>query len=304
MKKSSPGIYLYAFWTVVTVSWWALAFWPVDVSPGWLTIAREVCFGVRDSGLPDTAGWMTLMLAPLGMLIGIFVVWGDEIVDSFGMMRRHFWGAVCLGVLIGAPLASAVWIGKFTADAMELSRADEGAFDASNIGAMPPGYPRLNRTAPDFSLVDQHGNTVSPADWQGKVVIMTFAYAHCATVCPMVVHRLVRAMEMKPDYPVQPVIVTLDPWRDTPSSLASLVKRWELPDGYQLLSGSPEAVSAMLEAYNAGGSRDEQTGEIAHPPLYYVIDTEGKLAYGLNNPPVDWLVEAGRRVATAGPTTN
>jgi cytochrome oxidase Cu insertion factor (SCO1/SenC/PrrC family) len=75
------------------------------------------------------------------------------------------------------------------------------------------------------------------------------------------------------------VVVTLDPWRDTPSRLPSLAKGFDLGADAYVLSGSVDEVNALLDRWNVARGRDEKTGEVAHPPLVYVLDAEGRIGY-------------------------
>jgi cytochrome oxidase Cu insertion factor (SCO1/SenC/PrrC family) len=75
------------------------------------------------------------------------------------------------------------------------------------------------------------------------------------------------------------VVVTLDPWRDTPSRLPSLAEDYERGDDAFVLSGAVGDVAALLERWNVPHDRDEQTGAISHPPLVYVLDAEGRIAF-------------------------
>ena len=43
---------------------------------------------------------------------------------------------------------------------------------------------------PPIGLVDQRGDTVTLELFRGRPVIVAFAYAHCATECPLIVHDL------------------------------------------------------------------------------------------------------------------
>jgi hypothetical protein len=72
----------FAGWLAVTATWWALAFAPLPVPDAWLAAARAVCFGTLPNGLPDTWGWMLLVLGPLSMLAFLLAVWGREVGSS------------------------------------------------------------------------------------------------------------------------------------------------------------------------------------------------------------------------------
>jgi cytochrome oxidase Cu insertion factor (SCO1/SenC/PrrC family) len=130
---------------------------------------------------------------------------------------------------------------------------------------------------------------------------MTFAYGHCQIVCPALVHRLRGALASYPGPPPPLVVVTLDPWRDTPGALAGVARAWQLDrlDGARVLSGPVPDVLAALAAYGIGFSRDEKTGDIAHPGLIYVLDGEGRIAFRFLDPPVSWLVESALRLERA-----
>jgi cytochrome oxidase Cu insertion factor (SCO1/SenC/PrrC family) len=75
------------------------------------------------------------------------------------------------------------------------------------------------------------------------------------------------------------VIVSLDPWRDTPSRLSHLAEHWQVGSDGTVLSGSVEDVEATLDAWNVARDRNELTGDVAHPPLVYLLDAEGTIAY-------------------------
>jgi cytochrome oxidase Cu insertion factor (SCO1/SenC/PrrC family) len=76
------------------------------------------------------------------------------------------------------------------------------------------------------------------------------------------------------------LIVTLDPWRDTPSRLPSLAESWQLPAGEAfVLSGAVEQVESVLNAWNIPRTRNESTGDVTHPSLVYVVDKNGRIAF-------------------------
>jgi protein SCO1/2 len=258
-------------------------------TPEWLTRTRDVCFGTLPNGLPDTYGWMTLVMSPLSMLGGILVLWGAGIVADIRTLRLSRAGTVVLLVLFGVPMAEVMWVGHKTGKALS---AMEPLPDNTVTENLPADYPRLTKPAADFSLVNQRGETVTKSTLQGKITVVTFAYAHCATVCPLVIKTLNDSMArlQRPD--VTGVVVTLDPYRDTPGSLPGLAETWELNSQTHLLSGEPETVNQMLKAYNVATDRDENTGEIAHLAIFYVLDEAGRLVYAFNNPSGKWLDEA------------
>jgi protein SCO1/2 len=143
--------------------------------------------------------------------------------------------------------------------------------------------------------VDQHGATVSIAALRGRPVLLTFAYAHCTTVCPIVVQEVVRAQRGLGDVRPVVVVVTLDPWRDTPSRLPAMAQQWGLPADAHVLSGSVPAVEAALDRWSVPRSRDTTTGEVTHPQVVYVLDRDGRVAYSVTGD-ADAIVELTGRL--------
>lgn len=288
---------LWAFiaWLAVTAMWWALAFAPLPVPSEWLAAARSVCFGSQPNGLPEPWGWAALIASPLSMLAFLLAVWGRELAAELTALWRVRLGKVALLALAAVPLLGMGWVGERVA----LARQIESAATLETLPAeLPAAYPRSDEAAPALGLVNQDGEIVELTDFAGRPVLMTFAFAHCKTVCPVVVHTVRTAAEELPELDPAVVVVTLDPWRDTPSSLPTLVKSWKL-EGREshVLSGEVDQVLAVLQAWNVPWQRDELTGDVTHPALIRVVGADGGLGYAFNGPPVDWVVAAAERLA-------
>jgi cytochrome oxidase Cu insertion factor (SCO1/SenC/PrrC family) len=161
-------------------------------------------------------------------------------------------------------------------------------------GPLPEAYARTALPAPDFTLVDQHGAEVTLSKLD-RPVVLSFAFAHCRTMCPLLI-RTLQEWSKRDDAArargAELLVVTLDPEHDTPETLPELAKAWSFGPRRRVLSGKVDSVLAVLEAYKVPRVKDATTGEITHPGLVYVVDTEGKIAYTLNNPSVQWLTDA------------
>ncbi len=263
----------------ITALWWALALWPVPAAgaPAWLLRTRAVCFGTSPSGLPDGYGWLTLIGQPVLMLAMLYVIWGDAVVAGVRWLGRLRAGRIGLAGATALLFAALVAAGARVASAVG---PEPGV--AASVPALES--PRLNRPAPRLDLVDQRGERVTLARFRGRVVLLAFAYAHCETVCPLVVHDVLRARELAADVAPVVVIVTLDPWRDTPARLAAIAERWRLgggADGF-VASGDTNAVTATLDRWDVARQRDLRTGEVAHATPVYLIAPDGRVAYAVS----------------------
>lgn len=260
----------------VTVSWWVLALWPVGgAGPEWLLRTRDVCFGSIGDGLPDTAGWVVLVGQPIGMVALLAVVWGAELRAALARTMAGPAGQAVVGIVAAALVAGLCGV------VVRVRTAGQEPF-ATGAGAIAAQLTRINDPAPALTLTNQHGREVSLESFRGRPVIVAFAYAHCETVCPLIVSDLLSARERAGADPPPVLVVTLDPWRDTPSRLPSIATRWKLPDGMHVLSGPADVVERTLNGWRVPRVRNQKTGDISHPSMVYVIDPAGRIAYVVN----------------------
>ncbi len=280
------ALWLYGFWTLTTAAWFwlALASLP-ETAPAWLAQTRQVCFGTLDNGLPDLHGWISLA-APLPMLLSLLVLMGADLSAQLRRLAAALAGRLLALLLVAAPFGILAFAGVQVARAPRLAVAVE-------TGALPPDYPQALDDCPDFQLQDQDGQPVDARSLQGQLTLLTFAYAHCETVCPGMIENFRSAARQTG---VRAVVVTLDPRRDTCGTLAGLGNHWKLPTGSLLLSGEVDQVEATLKAFGMTFERDEKTGDIAHPALVYVLDGRARIRYRFASPSQGWLVEACERL--------
>lgn len=286
-------------WLVVTVGWWVLAFAPLPVPAEWLDQARAVCFGSSPSGLPDNYGWVLLVLGPLSMLGFLLAVWGAELGVGLRRVARRSWGVALIVWIAAGLLGGGLWVAR-RVDAAQ--RAAAAYAPLTEEERLPDAYPRGFEPAPALGLVDQNGATVGLPALAGKTVLVSFAFAHCVTVCPVLIGTLHAAIEGLPPTDTAVVVITLDPWRDTPANLPAIAKAWRLERiaDARVLSGEVEQVNAVLAEWGAGGNRDEATGEISHPGLIFVLDEQSRIAFRFLNPPRGWLIDAVARLHREG----
>ena len=272
---------------IVTVSWWALALWPVQAdAPEWFLLTREVCFGSTADSLPSAVGWMLLVGQPAGMVLLLAVVWGHELRAGMALVTARFAGQVTVGVV------SALMVAGLGATINRVRTAGNDTFSTGEA-ELAQQLTRLSDPAPALALTDQSGRELTLAAFRGRTVIVTFAFAHCQTVCPLVVQDVLAASRRAEGRPPAVLVVTLDPWRDTPSRLPSIARAWGMREDAYVLSGEPEAVERTLNAWRVPRTRNQKNGDILHPTIVYVIDQDGRITYALNGS-VDMIAAALR----------
>lgn len=263
---------------VITAAWWALALWPLEpTAPQWLLRTREVCFGATHSGLPHAGGWLLLIGEPIGLIGFLLVVWGAELRDGLARMQSRLAGRVLVLAVVVA-----VVTGLF-ASVRRVAATSGGGGEPFALNAELPA--RGTAPAPALLLADQHGEQVSLAQFGGRWVLITFAFGHCDDICPVIVEhtRRGRADEGATDIPI--LVVSLDPWRDTPDRLPGIASTWQLEGEDRVLSGSIDVVNATLDRWRIARERDPNSGMIAHGSTIVLVDPAGREAWRVEGAP-------------------
>ncbi len=276
-------------WLLGTMGLWGFAFYDsgdISAQSEWLQQARTACFGTDAHGLPDAGGWLLLTLAPLLFLLSLLIAFGKDLRLSLLAFNRQKLGRGLLVVTALLTLSHAAWAASEVMERRNIALASELSFQT---GDFPENYPQTYSEAPDFSLVNYQGEDVTLSQYKGKAVILTFAFAHCQTVCPALISSAKKALSDFATDEVQLVVVTIDPWRDTQSALQSIHEKWELPENAVVLSGSEQEIQNILADYKYSSQRDEKTGDVVHPAIMHVVSPAGVLSYTFNNPSPEWL---------------
>jgi protein SCO1/2 len=273
-RQGKAALAALALILAITASWWALALWPMNsATPAWLARTRLVCFGAALDGLPNAGGWLLLLGQPLGMLIILLAVWGSEVRAGVRGLMEHVAGQLAVGLVI-----SGVAFG-LVSTAVRARDAGAQPFSSSPAAALARQLTRVSDAPPAMALTDQAGQTVRLDQFLGRPVLVTFAYAHCSTVCPLTVSDVLLARDRLGTSPPVVLVLTIDPWRDTPSRLPTIAAQWGLTGDAHILSGDAETVERALSAWRIPRVRNEKTGDISHPSIVYVIGADGRITY-------------------------
>jgi cytochrome oxidase Cu insertion factor (SCO1/SenC/PrrC family) len=138
-----------------------------------------------------------------------------------------------------------------------------------------------NVRAPSFTLRDQRGAMVSPADLRGRVIALTFLDTQCLNLCPLQASLLgaVQA-DLGSRSPFSIVVVSVRPEADTPENIAAFATAHGLQSGFFWLTGSKTQLSSVWDSYGIGVQ--VANGDLAHSSIIYLIDRGGyeRIAFG------------------------
>jgi len=139
----------------------------------------------------------------------------------------------------------------------------------------------------NWSLVDHQGEVKTRASFKGKYLLIYFGFTFCPDVCPVelkkmahVVDRLDKELK-RPDL-IQPLFISLDPWRDSVDQIRTYVKQFH--PRLLGLTGTPaqcEEIAKNFRVFVDARNKEREFEEdyvVDHSIWVYMLDKEGKYA--------------------------
>ncbi len=135
-----------------------------------------------------------------------------------------------------------------------------------------------------INLIDQTGRMVTQENFHEAPTLIYFGFTYCPDVCPLAlqVEKATLARIGQQGQVIQPVLITLDPARDTPEKLAAYVSSKAFPDGLSGLTGTPAQIDAAAKAFKVAYSKESDSTSaseylIAHSSFLYLMDENWRL---------------------------
>lgn len=132
-----------------------------------------------------------------------------------------------------------------------------------------------------FTLTDHTGKARTQADPDGLPQLLFFGYANCPGICTAALPLMgdVTAKLAKSDIAIRPVMITVDPTRDTAENMAEPLTYFH-PD-FLGLTGEEDALDAAYKAFSvdhAVAYEDPDYGPVyTHGSLIYLMDAKGQV---------------------------
>jgi protein SCO1/2 len=136
------------------------------------------------------------------------------------------------------------------------------------------------RQAPAIDLRSYQGRRVTLAEYRGRAVLVTFLYANCPDVCPLIASNLRVALNLLGSRAkqAQVIAVSVDPRGDTPAAVARFLQTHEMAGRMQYLIGSARELAGTWAAWDVGSKREVgQPDLVAHDALVYGVSASGRL---------------------------
>jgi protein SCO1 len=178
-------------------------------------------------------------------------------------------GAVAVGAGVGIGIAVA---------------ADSGGGSTANAAPADAGtfWEAGARKAPDFSLRDQSGRTISLRSLRGRPVVIAFIDPVCRNHCPFEA-RILNDVTRRVPAGSKPAVVavSVNPWGQAPANLRVDAEKWHLVPQWRWALGSYDALSQVWKRYAIGVQIRTKTlsgvtvHEVDHTEGAYVVDRHG-----------------------------
>jgi cytochrome oxidase Cu insertion factor (SCO1/SenC/PrrC family)/thiol-disulfide isomerase/thioredoxin len=146
---------------------------------------------------------------------------------------------------------------------------------ASTNPYLDPGTP-LSAPAPDFTLTDQFGRSMSLSSYRGKVVILAFNDSQCTTICPLTTQAMVEAKQLLGAAGARVALLGVDANPDATSvaDVRAYSQAHGMLHAWRFGTASSARLKAVWASYHIQSAIEG--GQVDHTPALFVIDPQGR----------------------------
>jgi protein SCO1 len=140
-----------------------------------------------------------------------------------------------------------------------------------------------------FTLIDQTGKARSNSEWAKGYQMVYFGYTNCPDICTPDTQNLMAGLKLfeqsEPSLAakIQPLFITVDPVRDTPTVLAQFVRAFH--SRLIGLTGTEQQIADVAKSYAVYFSRTEGS----QPDAYLMAHSQTPYLMGPGNKPLALL---------------
>lgn len=173
-----------------------------------------------------------------------------------------------LVVVCAIALGAGIWLGRGT----ETPQLPEGVvlYDAP-------------RTLGEFALQDKNGQAFTPDGLKGKWSLIYFGFTHCPDICPGSLAMMKRIRDAMPEAssPLQYMLVSIDPERDTPEILKNYVEFFDKQ--FLGVTGDLAAIETFSRRFGVAAIKVEDSSlpggyTVDHTSVFALVNSDGNVA--------------------------
>jgi protein SCO1/2 len=137
---------------------------------------------------------------------------------------------------------------------------------------------------PDFSLQNQHAQTVSARQLRGRVLLVDFIFTSCPDVCPLLTEQLSALRKQLPEQaPIQLLSFSVDPEHDTPARLLQFAtQHGAVRADWWFLTGPLDELKRVVthgfkQAMDAQPTAAGHPANVLHGTHFVLVDQSGEI---------------------------
>ena len=157
-----------------------------------------------------------------------------------------------------------------------------------------------------FQLTDQNGRKRSSEEFRGKLMLIYFGFTYCPDVCPTALTVVTTALDQLGEQAdaVVPMLITVDPERDTPAVLKDYVAQFS--PRYIGLTGSEREIAQVAKEFRVYYAKSPGSGGapylMDHTSLLYLMDQNGRFhTHFTHNSRAEDIAQAVRKLLANPP---
>ncbi|WP_435578236.1 SCO family protein [Gilvibacter sp.] len=134
---------------------------------------------------------------------------------------------------------------------------------------------------PAFEFTNQRGETITNANYEGKVYVVDFFFTTCPTICPVMSRNMVKLQDEffgNPSFGV--ASFSIDPTYDTPEVLQTYAENYGITNpNWHLMTGDKLAIHKLANnGFNLYVNEDDTAaGGFEHSGFFALIDQDGNI---------------------------
>ena len=159
------------------------------------------------------------------------------------------------------------------------------------------------KPAPDFTLTDQNGRTLSLSSFRGRAVVLEFMDTHCTDICPIISQEFIDAYRQLGTAASHVVFagVNVNAYHAAVSDVAGFSREHRLNTipNWHFFTGQVSDLHSVWSDYGIVVQAPNPTADVIHSSFTFFIDPNGNERYLAN--PTDDHTASGAAYLPAGP---
>ncbi len=139
------------------------------------------------------------------------------------------------------------------------------------------GFPMTGNLAPDFTLINQFGHSVTLSSLRGHEVVLAFIDSRCKSICPLTATIMYNARVRLGSSAAGRVVLVAVNANPAATSIA-VVQAWSINHGmlhqWLFLTGTEQQLQSVYHLYNVY-VQVSSSGQDVHDPILFIIDAQG-----------------------------